>query len=93
MTHRHNGLTSCVTNNCLYVSDYDKNTVYKVDLKSSDNKNKVIKWKVGECPRGLSINSECNLIVACGAVRGVKLVRYKNTTQQVGHWSVKLVSS
>jgi DNA-binding beta-propeller fold protein YncE len=80
----YNGLTSCVTNNCLYVSDYYNNTVYKVDLKSSDNENKVIKWNVGERPRGLSINSECNLIVACGAVsyRGEagKIQEYNTTS-------------
>jgi galactokinase/mevalonate kinase-like predicted kinase len=38
------GLTSCVTNNCLYVSDYWKNTVYKVNLSSN---NQIIKWNVG----------------------------------------------
>jgi hypothetical protein len=58
----HSGLTSCVTNNCLYVSDYDKNTVYKVNLSSN---NQIIKWNVGRGPGGLSINCACNLIVAC----------------------------
>jgi hypothetical protein len=61
----------------------DNNTVYKVDLKSSDNENKVIKWKVGERPRSLSINSECNLIVACAAVRrgeAGKIQEYNTTS-------------
>jgi DNA-binding beta-propeller fold protein YncE len=59
--HSDNGLTSCVTNNCLFVSDYDKNTVYKVNLSSN---NQIIKWNVGRRPCGLSINCACNLIVA-----------------------------
>jgi hypothetical protein len=56
------GLTSCVTNNCLYVSDWCKNAVYKVELTAN---NEVSKWSVGRWPRGLSINAACNLIVAC----------------------------
>jgi DNA-binding beta-propeller fold protein YncE len=56
------GLTSCVTNNCLYVSDTYKDTVYKVNLSSN---NQIIKWNVGSRPCGLSINCACNLIVAC----------------------------
>jgi hypothetical protein len=55
----------------------DNNTVYKVDLKSSDNKNKIIKWNVGECPRGLSVNSACNLIVACACY---KIQEYNTTS-------------
>jgi DNA-binding beta-propeller fold protein YncE len=57
------GLTSCVTNNCLYVSDTLTDTVYKVEFSAN---NKVSKWSVGWCPRGLSVNIACNLIVACG---------------------------
>jgi 6-phosphogluconolactonase (cycloisomerase 2 family) len=38
---------------------------------------------VGECPRSLSINSECNLIVACGVVRvcqAGKIQEYNTTS-------------
>jgi 6-phosphogluconolactonase (cycloisomerase 2 family) len=56
------GLTSCVTNNCLYVSDWKQDTVYKVELSAN---NKVSKWSVGSQPRDLSINAKCNLIVTC----------------------------
>jgi DNA-binding beta-propeller fold protein YncE len=56
------GLTSCVTNSCLYVSDYIQATVYKVELSAN---NKVSKWSVGLSPRGMSVNTACNLIVAC----------------------------
>ena len=57
-----NGLISCVTNNCVYVSDTDKNTVYKVKLSGN---NQVFSWRVDGDPHGLSINTACNLLVAC----------------------------
>jgi DNA-binding beta-propeller fold protein YncE len=72
-----NGLTSCVTNNCLYASDYDQCTVYKVELSAN---NKVSKWSVGR-PRGLSINNACNLIVACyGGLSAAGKIQEYNTT-------------
>jgi hypothetical protein len=58
------GLTSCVTNNCLYVSDWDKDIVHKVELATG---NKVSNWRVGDGPMGLSVNSACNLLVTCSA--------------------------
>jgi hypothetical protein len=57
-----NGLTSCVTNNCVYVSDTGKSTICKVKLSGN---NQVFSWRVARWPRGLSINAACNLIVAC----------------------------
>jgi hypothetical protein len=56
------GLTSCVTNNCVYVGDYRKLTIYKVELSGN---NQVFSWRVDGGPRGLSINTACNLLVAC----------------------------
>jgi DNA-binding beta-propeller fold protein YncE len=58
-----NGMTSCATNNCVYVSDCRKNTVYKVTLSSFFNK--VFNWRVDGGPLGLSMNTSCNLLVAC----------------------------
>jgi DNA-binding beta-propeller fold protein YncE len=63
------GLTSCVTNNCVYVSDYGKNTVYKVELSGN---NQVFSMRVDDGPCGLSINTACNLLVACS----YKIVEY-----------------
>jgi DNA-binding beta-propeller fold protein YncE len=57
-----NGLTGCVVNKCLYISDYANATVYKVQLMVD---NKISKWSVGGAPCGLSINTACNLLVAC----------------------------
>ena len=41
---------------------HEKATVYKVQLTVD---NKISKWSVGGGPRGLSINTACNLLVAC----------------------------
>jgi sugar lactone lactonase YvrE len=59
-----NDLTSCVVNNCLYVSDCWNATVYKIELTGD---NQVFKWRVegGSRPTGLSINTACNLLVSC----------------------------
>jgi DNA-binding beta-propeller fold protein YncE len=57
-----NGLTACVMNKCLYVSDCKNAAAYKVELRVD---NKISKWSVGGGPMGLSINSACNLLVAC----------------------------
>lgn len=54
------GMTS--DDNCIYVSDWRKDTIYKVDM--SDN-NKVFSWRVARSPRGLSINASGNLLIAC----------------------------
>jgi hypothetical protein len=59
-----NDLTSCVVNNCLYVSDYYNATIYKIELTGD---NQVFKWQVdgSSKPTGLSINAACNLLVTC----------------------------
>jgi len=56
------GLAACPINNCLYASDWYKNSVHRVELSGS---NAVKKWSVASSPTGLSVNSEHNLIVAC----------------------------
>lgn len=65
------GLTSCVTNDCVYVSDYRKDTIHKVEL-SGDNE--VFSWHVDGSPAGLSLNTACNLLVAC--YRATKIQEY-----------------
>lgn len=66
-----NGLTSCTTNSCLYISDCDKCVIHKLQLKDD---NKVMKWRVFK-PTGLSVNNAHNLIVAC--LGSNKLLEYK----------------
>jgi len=56
------GLAACPNNNCLYASDSNNDHVHRVELSGS---NAVKKRPVANRPRGLSVNSEHNLIVAC----------------------------
>jgi hypothetical protein len=75
--HDGTGLTSCATNKCLYVSACRNNTVYKVEL---GRNNAVSCWSVADGPLGLSINAECNLLVAC---RTSGKIQEYNTTSKV----------
>jgi hypothetical protein len=56
------GLVSCTVNNCLYVSDDSQNTVYRVELSST---NGVAHWKVANRPWGLSLTKVNNVFVCC----------------------------
>jgi len=59
------GLAACPDNNCLYASDCgrdDNSRIHRVELSGS---NAVKNWPVASGPRGLSVNSEHNLMVAC----------------------------
>jgi hypothetical protein len=56
------GLITCLTYKCVYVSDTRKDIVYKIDLSCN---NQVFSWHVDRIPLGLSINTDCNLLVAC----------------------------
>jgi len=53
-------LAACPYNSCLYASDCDNNSIHRVDLSGS---NAVMKWSVAHWPRGLSVNSEHDLLV------------------------------
>jgi len=57
-----NGLAACVGNNCLYASDWQNNSIHRVDLSGS---NAVMKWSVASQPAGLSVNKAHNIVVAC----------------------------
>lgn len=57
-----NSMTSCVTNNCIYVGDFYEKCVYKVELAGN---NRVLGWRSNGGVGGLSVNSECNLLVSC----------------------------
>ena len=84
-----NQLTSCVINNCLYVSDYENATVYKIELTGH---NEVSKWRVdGRWPSGLSINDACNLLVTC--LGGKKLLEYTPSGSLIREIRLQLTSS
>ena len=65
------GLAACPKNNCLYASVCIADLVHRIKLSGS---NAVKKWSVARRPRGLSVNSEHNLIVACSGAN--KLQEY-----------------
>jgi len=56
------GLVACPNNNCLYSSDWNINSIHRVELSGS---NAVKKWSVVGRPAGLSVNIAHNLVVAC----------------------------
>ena len=69
-----NALTACPYNNCLYASIRDKRKIRRVDLSLTwmkrfayklklSRSNVVMKWSVALWPRGLSVNSEHNVLV------------------------------
>jgi len=80
------GLASCSVNNCLYVSNCNNKTVYRIELSAN---NSVSSWSVGSRPTGLFVNSSNNVIVTCYndnklqefTTRGslVREINYKNT--------------
>jgi len=56
------GLIACISNSCLYMSDYDNSCIHRAELTGS---NAVTKWSVAFRPRGLSVNKAHNVVVAC----------------------------
>ena len=83
-----NQLTSCVINNCLYVSDYENATVYKIELTGH---NEVSKWRVdGNRLSGLSINAACNLLVTCDS--DSKLLEYTPSGSLIREIELQLTS-
>ena len=56
------GLIACNSNRCLYVSDFDNQSVHRPDLTGS---NAVKKWSVADRPAGLSVNRAHYVVVAC----------------------------
>jgi len=66
------GLAICATNKCVYVSDYSNICIHQVDLSVNANINNTTKWNVASRPRGLSVNSSHNVLVACYEARKVQ---------------------
>jgi len=55
------GLAASIRYDCLYASDW-LNRIHRVDLSGSSA---VKQWSVSHHPRGLSVNTEHNVVVAC----------------------------
>jgi len=73
------GLAACPYNNCLYASDIRNNGVHRVELSGS---NVVMKLSVADDPRGLSVNSEHNLIVVSEGERKLQIFTTHGTLLQ-----------
>jgi len=56
------GLAACISSNCLYASDFNNNSIHRVDLSAHDIVNT---WSVASQPAGLSVNKAHNVVVAC----------------------------
>jgi len=56
------GMTACARNKCLYVSNWDNDSIHRVELSGC---NVVKKWSVARHPVGLSVNIAHNLVVTC----------------------------
>jgi len=72
------GLAACHKNSCLYASDEDNNCVHRVDLSGSN----AVKWSVAGLPRGLSVNSEHNLLVVSPSERKLQIFTTHGTLLQ-----------
>jgi len=55
------GIAACSRNKCLYLSDWSNPSIHRVDLATGAVK----KWQVAKTPRGLSVNRDHNILVAC----------------------------
>ena len=56
------GLAASIYNDCLYASDCSNRRIHRLDLSDSS----VVKqWSVASRPRGLSVNKEHSVVVAC----------------------------
>jgi DNA-binding beta-propeller fold protein YncE len=56
------GLAACDEYYCVYVSEFNSNTVHRVELSGCNN---VTRWTVPQSPAGLSVNSAHNVLVTC----------------------------
>jgi len=61
ISHGASGIAACPRNKCIYLSDWYDPSIHRVDL-STDAVNE---WSVAERPRGLSVNRDHNLLMAC----------------------------
>jgi len=73
------GLAACPYYKCLYASDWDNDSVHRVELSGS---NTVMKWSVARDPQGLSVNSEHNLIVVSEGERKLQIFTTHGTLLQ-----------
>lgn|SRR6218665_438200 len=60
-------ITSCSTNKCLYVCDWNTCHVLRLELNGTE----IVRWKLKDKPGGLSVNSRMNVLVSCPGTRQI----------------------
>lgn len=55
-------MTSCTTNRCIYVSEWERRIIYRIFVSGAVS---ISRWKIHDWPRGLSVNTANNLLVTC----------------------------
>jgi len=63
--HEWNDLTSSAFYSCLYIADCAENMIRAVTLREMELIGSVFKWKVPECPCGVSVTPDNTLLVTC----------------------------
>lgn len=64
-----NDMTSCERYQCIYITDNLNNVVHRVNQLEGSQ---VAQWSVRDVPRGISVNSACNVLVAFCDVGKIK---------------------
>ena len=86
-----NTLTSCAPDNCLYVADFFRSTVFKVELAADDDRiGRTSSWRVDERPIGLSVDRHGDLLVTCHFAN--KIQRYTTGGDLIGEISLHHLS-
>ena len=73
------GLAACPYNNCLYASNFQNDSVHRVDVRGI---NAATTWSVAQGPAGLSVNNEHNLLVVSEGERKLQIFTTHGTLLQ-----------
>jgi len=73
------GLAACPYNNCLYASNFQNDSVHRVDVRGI---NAATTWSVAQGPAGLSVNNEHNLLVVSERERKIQIITTDGTLLQ-----------
>ena len=89
------GIAACARNKCIYLSDYEKNSVHRIQ---PSGRMAVQKWLVASGPAGLSVNVALNVVVTCSEAK--KLQEYtmhgtlvREISQVIKPWHVIQLST
>ena len=63
----YNDMRSCEHYRCIYISDHNAENIHRLDAQGA-----ATQWPVNDRPAGLSVNTQCNLLVTCYKARNIK---------------------